>query len=61
MRVITLAASVFLASLLLVIPAPQTGAPYILLAMGTAVPTELLKPATPDAAVPDAIQILVLV
>ena len=40
-RVITLAENVFLASLHLVIPAPQTGAPYILLAMGTAVPTVL--------------------
>ena len=40
-RVITLAASVFLASLHLVIPAPQTGVPFTPLAMGTAVPTVL--------------------
>ncbi len=40
-RVITLAASVFLASRLLVIPAPQTGVPFTPLAMGTAVPTVL--------------------
>lgn len=58
-RVITLAASVFLASRLLVIPAPQTGVPFTPLATVTAVLTEALNPATPDAAAPVATPTLV--